>query len=156
MNVSTMQEMRRMKIRVTRDDIRGGSGPVVGGYASGAYSSGRTGIDNPITRAIRRVTGQTWVIFGGNTAYYRTCPYRTLSLPYEVHQQWQIYQKTGVWHPFEFEIDMEFTVQKPRTPIGDRRRRERRKAARFAWDRRHGDRRGDQRRDHDRRVGPRR
>lgn len=129
-----------VKIAVTLDDIHG-------------HDSG----ENPITRAIRRATGQTWIVFGGTTAYLRSEPYRSVALPYEVFEQWQVHQNTGVWHPFEFDINIEprwQTVRKQSTRRNqDRRARERRKQPRFGFDRRLHDRRQNDRRHGDRRAG---
>jgi hypothetical protein len=126
-------KIMNMLISVTSEDIRG---------------AGRTPADNPVTRAIRRYTGETWVVFGGSTAYYRNLPYRTLALPPVVHDQWQLSQKTAVWKTFEFELDFS---PPPEKSEAERRRFERRKSPRFGFDRRRSDRRNRERRRKERR-----
>lgn len=113
--------------------------------------------DNPITRAMRRELGQTWVVFGGTTAYLRSRPQQSISLPHAVFTSWEMHRTTGVWTPFSFEIDLETNVENIDTRIGrnrqgaDRRQRDRRESPRFGFDRR-----SRERRVADRRVGPRR
>ena len=122
-----------MKISVTRDDIRGAR----------AHA-----LENPVTRAIRRMTGQTWVVFNGTTAYLRTQPFGSVSLPYEVFQQWQRHYVTGSWQTFDFEFDF---VLRREVRVSDRRRRPRRLAPRGGWDRRRQEQRSADRRRGDRR-----
>ena len=122
-----------MKVSVTKDDIRGAR----------AHA-----LENPITRAIRRATGQTWIVFNGTTAYLRTQPFGSVSLPYEVFQQWQRHYVTGSWQTFDFEFDY---ILRRESRISDRRRRLRRAAPRGGWDRRRNEQRRVDRRKGDRR-----
>jgi hypothetical protein len=125
-----------MKITVTQDDIQGFS---------------HAGADNPITRAMRRATGRSWVVFGGSTAFLRAEPYHTIALPYAVYAHWKLHQSTGAWKPFEFEVDLRLPEHPRRS--GDRRRQLRRAEVRAGSDRRRSDRRATERRSAERRAG---
>ncbi len=114
-----------MKIQVTEEDIlRARQGP----------------IENPMTCALRRMTGRKWFIFRGETASEMEPPYRTIALPYEVQARWQRYHITGVIEPFEFEFAM------PPAPCGEERRLEERRIERRQRQRRDGQRRQRERR----------
>lgn len=109
-----------MTIQVTSEDIQ---------------SNGKHATDNPISRALRRITGQTWIIVEGSMAYLLTAPHRAVSLPYHVFTRWREYQALGTMEPFKFEFATETHV------LQDYRR---------------GDRRQDDRRQTERRVNERR
>jgi len=120
-------------IRITDKDIEG---------------AGQHPLENPITRAISRLTGQTWVVFEGRSAHQLQSPYRALALPYDVYLLWQRYQTSGAMEPFEFDLNVENApVRQERRDRSDRR----------GSDRRRGDRRRNERRNSrgDRRHRPR-
>lgn len=119
-----------MIVRVTNEDI---------------FKAGRSGGDNPVSRALLRATGQAWVVFGGSMAYSRNSPHHVLLLPYEVSQHWRAW----TWEPFEFEVHSNHLGAKPRT---DKRQRQRRAHPRFGHDRRARERRAQNRRRGDRRT----
>lgn len=111
-----------MTIQVTPDDI---------------HSDGRHTTDNPITRALRRTTGQTWIIVEGSMAYLLTAPHRAVALPYHVYTRWREYQALGTMEPFEFEFASETMV------LQDYRRGDRRQNDRRQQERRHNERRNE-------------
>lgn len=137
------KSLKTVTVQVTREDIQ--------------EAAQHAGGDNPITRAMRRALGQTWVVFGGTTAYLRSQPQQSISLPHEVFTYWELHRTTGIWTPFSFEIDLETNIENIDARIArnrqgtDRRQRERRESPRFGFDRR-----SRERRVADRRIAPRR
>jgi hypothetical protein len=126
---------KAVKIQVTTEDLQ---------------SAGKHATDNPISRALRRVTGQTWVIAEGSTAFLLTAPYRAVSLPYPVYNCWRQFQAQGRLEPFEFEFAADLPL------IRAERGSDRRGGDRRQNDRRSGDRRsGERRESRDRRSAPR-
>jgi hypothetical protein len=119
-----------MNVQVTLEDI---------------VRAGRSGGDNPISRALLRATGQAWVVFGGSMAYSRTSPHHSHALPFEVSQKWRAWH----WEPFEFEVQWHHIGPATRS---ERRSRQRRSAPRFGFDRRARDRRARNRRRTERRT----
>jgi len=109
-----------LKIQVTVEDFQ---------------SDGKHATDNPISKALRRVTGQTWVVSEGNTAYPLTAPYRAVSLPYPAYRGWREFQAFGLMEPFEFELPADAPSFKAERR-GDRRAEDRRSADRRSGDRR--------------------
>ncbi len=62
--------------------------------------------NNPISRALRRATGQTFRVFPGGVVFQVQSPYRTLFLPLQTCRQWMEYQQHGTLQPLAFEIDI--------------------------------------------------
>ncbi len=90
---STGQEQFRnsMKIRVTEEDLR---------------TQYVTALNNPISIAMRRVTGKLWYVFDGTSIYCTSAPQRPISLPRKVSLWWQEYKTTPSPSPIEFELDI--------------------------------------------------
>lgn len=80
-----------MRIRVTPQDIAG---------------AGRDVLDNPLTRAVRRVTGQPWLVFICHKALEMTAPFRSVNLPPEAARACEHHHRTGAMQPFEFDLDI--------------------------------------------------
>ena len=97
--------------------------------------NGKHATDNPITKAIRRTTGQTWIIVEGSMAYLLTAPHRAVALPYYVYTRWRQFQTLGTIKPFEFEFATEAMVLQDYRR-SDRRSNDRRQAERRAGERR--------------------
>lgn len=75
-----------MKVRITQRDIEGAN---------------RNGLDNPISRAIHRVLGGRWFVFG-TKACEVSYPYRSTSLPLRAANGWRQFQQTGCIGKLEF------------------------------------------------------
>jgi len=110
-----------MKIQVTDEDI---------------FCAQQGPVENPVTCALRRVTGRKWFIFRGETASEMEPPYRYVSMPYEVHARWQHYRVTGTMEPFEFEFDITHPSSLEEQRRADRRGRDRRQGQRRNSERR--------------------
>ena len=83
-----------MTIRVTQADTEKG---------------GRGLGNNPLSRAVRRTTGQKWAVVGGRVACRLTRPRCIRLLPYGVTVRWKTYRCLGLMQPFEFELDVPAT-----------------------------------------------
>lgn len=81
-----------MKIHVTVDDIRG---------------AGKGLLNSPLTRAVQRILGKSWVVFMCTRAMEMAPPYRFVSLPAKATQRCQEHQRTGEIQPFDFDMDYE-------------------------------------------------
>jgi hypothetical protein len=80
-----------MTIRVTEEDIE---------------KNGRGLRNNPLTRAVQRMTDQKSGVLKGRTAC-RLGPSRCVrTLPYGVAARWKTYSCLRFMQPFEFELEM--------------------------------------------------
>jgi hypothetical protein len=114
-----------MRLQVTPEDIEG---------------AGRRPDDNPIARAMRRMTGVPWCLINNHLILQLESHYCHLDLPMRVVFAWQVHRCLDTMQPFACEVKMEATPQE------SRRRRERRDS----------ERRGDGQRDTERRQRTRR
>ncbi|HEX8237926.1 MAG TPA: hypothetical protein VF600_18445 [Abditibacteriaceae bacterium] len=80
-----------MKIRVTEEDLR---------------TQYITALNNPISIALRRVTGKLWYVFDGTSTYCTTALQRPVNLPRKVAMWWQDYKNSTSPSPIEFELDI--------------------------------------------------
>ncbi len=80
-----------MTIRVTEEDIE---------------KSGRGLRNNPLTRAVQRMTNQQWVVLGGRTACRLGRQRCIQALPYCVATRWKTYYCLRLMQPFEFELEV--------------------------------------------------
>lgn len=80
-----------MKIQVTEADLR---------------TQYVTALNNPISIALRRVTGKLWYVFDGSSIHCTSFPQRSISLPRKVELWWQDYRNTATPSPIEFELDL--------------------------------------------------
>jgi hypothetical protein len=80
-----------MKIQVTEEDLR---------------TQYVTALNNPISIALRRVTGRLWYVFDGTSIHCTTSPQRPISLPRKVASWWQDYKNSTTLSPIEFEVDI--------------------------------------------------
>ena len=81
-----------MKIRVTMEDIRGGSRDI---------------LNSPLTRAMQRIAGKSWVVFMCARAMETAAPYRHVPLPPEASRHCEEHRRTGQMEPFEFELPID-------------------------------------------------
>jgi hypothetical protein len=80
-----------MKIQVTEEDLR---------------TQYVTALNNPISIALRRVTGRLWYVFDGTSISCTTSPQRPIHLPRKVSVWWQEYRSSTSPSPIEFELDI--------------------------------------------------
>ena len=80
-----------MKIQVTEDDL---------------HTQYVTALNNPISIALRRVTGRLWYVFDGTSIYCTTSPQCPINLPRKVALWWQEYGSSATPSPIEFELDI--------------------------------------------------
>lgn len=80
-----------MTIRVTAEDIE---------------KSGRGLRNNPLTRAVQRMTHQKWVVLNGRVACRLGQPRCIRALPYGVAVRWKTYRCLRLMQPFEFELEV--------------------------------------------------
>ena len=76
-----------VKVSVSPDDIRGARS---------------TGLDNPIMRALQRLTRTMWCLSDMGVAFEVEAPFRTIILGDDVFDCWCAYIETKTMSPFEF------------------------------------------------------
>ena len=86
-----------MKIQVTESDLRN---PYI------------TTLNNPISQAIYRTTGQLWYVFDSASIRPMRSPLQSIALPRQVSRWWQQYQEhrdkdVRVVPPIEFELEID-------------------------------------------------
>ena len=62
--------------------------------------------NNPLTRAVQRVTHQKWVVLGGRVACRLGRGRCMCLLPYGVAARWKTYRCLHIMQPFQFEIEV--------------------------------------------------
>lgn len=63
--------------------------------------------NNPISRALQRVTHQTWRVYPGGVVFQVQSPYRTMFLPIIACRDWMEYQQHGTMRPLQFDLEFD-------------------------------------------------
>jgi hypothetical protein len=77
---------------VTREDIRDASRDI---------------LHSPLTRAVQRMLGKSWIVFMCTRAIETIAPYRFVLLPDEAMRHCEQHVRSGEMEPFEFELPVE-------------------------------------------------